>query len=158
MAQVGGSILASVPLLLLALRAQQTVEPTKLMLGLSVSTGLASLLFFPAVTRLSNGFWLFLLADTLIHPAAFANGAMMCGLALKHASSARSSWYSADNFTVVIETCVENIVGRFVAAPVARALLESGGRGLYAGVQLSLITLSAATVVGSFGAIRRLET
>ena len=77
------------------------------------------------------------------------------GLAFAHGTLPASRFYTKANILVVGNILIAG-VGRFVAPPVARLLLQLGGRDAYAGMQLGLGCLSLGSCVLVAPAVRLL--
>jgi hypothetical protein len=121
-----------------------------------ISAG-SCIFFFEAVTKSIEPYvryWPYLLGDCLIYPLAYSSGAIISGLAQKHAIP--NTRYSAENYFAFVEIVLGSL-GRFVAPPLTRALLDAGGRNLYAAVQMGGLCISLATIYSHAGVIQRLE-
>ena len=65
------------------------------------------------------------------------------------------TFYSIQNYTL-LSGLFEDLIGRFLAPPVSRYLVEIGGRNTYAAVQLSSCLVTLHGFMFALGSIRRL--
>ena len=156
---VGSCFMIATPLIVIGAYAKQVMHPTTLLVGLGVAMPCLCLLIFhfPAEflhVRGTAGLALLLSADTLIYPVAMLLGGIIEGLALGYAIIPGSRTYSSA--VAVIGRELVSGVARFIAMPISRLIVASGGRDSYAAVQFGLSCLSLLSCILVLPAVRLL--
>ena len=139
------------PLLFLLMWARErlTLPPAQTLLGAQACLLLFTVFIFPLpvwACGLAASIVL-IVADLVIYQVAYAVSSLATGLALQYAMQppGGTSWLTAENFLLLREL-LENSLGRFVAPPLGRLLIQTGGRVLYAVAQLSLCAVTLACI------------
>jgi len=156
---IGSCFMVATPLIVLGALAQQKFRPETLLVGLGITlVALCVLIFhFPAkLLHLTSKASLFLLlsVDTIVYPAAQIVGGMIQGLTLAYAIIPGSKTYSST--VAVLAGEMGTGIGRFLSMPVSRLLVASGGRDLYAAVQVGLAFCSLLGCIKMIPALRLL--
>lgn len=145
---IGVTFFVSLPLtvVLEGARSYRLVTDLQLLCSSCCICAVAALLFFPYTgTILSMGgdsrAGLILVADCLMFSFGFLGNGVMDGLCVK--SSIEHSYYSCQNFIIVSNTL--RSLARGLGPPIARAVLSSYGRSVYADFQFVLAVLSCLT-------------
>lgn len=114
----------------------EVCRDTFICLVLGICCCLCSSLLF----RFMGGFWMIVVADSFIYPTAYVASGIARGWALRF--SMPNSFFCSENL-LLLGSVVENAVGRLVGPPLARVFVSTGGRSVYAGVQVLITFLLA---------------
>lgn len=126
-------------LVIMVLMSKQVVRGVNGLVTMSCISACGALLLFDFHT---GSAWNILLADLMIYPFMYcANGiadGIVTGLAVP------DSWFSMESY-LALKACAMSM-GRFVGFPLARYIIDSGGRNMYAGFQMLLGVLGLISV------------
>ena len=152
---IGSCFLIASPLILVGLFAKHAawLSPQHLMSATAALLAAFCLLIFhwpgmpPAVSLA-----LLFTGDSLIYPAAYTVSGISQGLAIGYTAVPGSRLYTATSALVAGKVLICG-VGKFIAPPLARAVVRMGGRSAYAGVQSGLALLTLVVCVASAGQV-----